>query len=322
MFRFSGFTLLAASQILLLIAAPAFTARAQETTAAAQTASASANLSARSVVHVAGLPDAKEKDKGTLTLTATELRFQGAKTESVLPRTQLRAVSLGKERVELWGVKGRLLRMAIPNGGGIAAAAVMHHSVHMLTVEFRDVRGGSHAAVFDLHDADAERFFKTLSAVPVEEHAAAATGCPDGLIAVRSILLAAPSWEQTEVPAAYKALVYERVYDRLSRVKGVEHVYREGEARQGCAETTMHLAVHGYKPGNQVERASLGPVGMFVGTTKMAVDASWTNAAGQLLGRESIQASVRGESESTAIATMVAKKLAKKYASAKTAQPR
>jgi hypothetical protein len=42
------------------------------------------------------------------------------------------------------------LRAVIPDGGGVAAAAVMHHRVDMLTVEYRDWRGAIHGAVFFL----------------------------------------------------------------------------------------------------------------------------------------------------------------------------
>jgi hypothetical protein len=59
-------------------------------------------------------------------------------------------ISSGNERVERWGTTGRIVRMAIPNGGGLAAAAVMHHKVNELTVEFHDARGAYHGTVFFL----------------------------------------------------------------------------------------------------------------------------------------------------------------------------
>jgi hypothetical protein len=98
-------------------------------------------------------------------------------------------------------------------------------------------------------------------------------------------------------------------------VKGIDNVYRDGEnnARQGCPEYTMQLSISGFKEGNQVKRAILGPAGFFVSTTQMTFDATVTDASGKVNMREQIKATVRGETESTNVATDVAKKLAKQY---------
>src|SRR5579862_4152817 len=82
-----------------------------------------------SAEHVYGLPDIKHNKKGTLTLSADALTFTAKSGNTSIPRSSLTAVSAGNQRVELWGTGGRILRMAIPDGGGIAAAAVMHHRV-------------------------------------------------------------------------------------------------------------------------------------------------------------------------------------------------
>jgi hypothetical protein len=118
------------------------------------------------------------------------------------------------------------------------------------------------------------------------------------------------------VPAVYRALVYERLFDRLRQEKGVHRVYRDGEnnAQQACPEYTMQLSISGFKQGNQVKRAVLGPVGFFVGTTQMKFDATVTDASGKVRMHQQITATVRGETESTNVATSVAKKLAKQYA--------
>jgi RNA 3'-terminal phosphate cyclase len=57
----------------------------------------------------------------------------------------------------------------------------------------------------------------------------------------------------------------------------------------------------------------LGPVGMFVGTTQMKFDVTFTDVSGKLNTREQITATMRGESESTNVADHVAKSLAKHY---------
>jgi hypothetical protein len=99
-------------------------------------------------------------------------------------------------------------------------------------------------------------------------------------------------------------------------MKDVGRVYRdgEGEGRTGCPEYTVHISITTFKEGSSVERAFLGPVGMFVGTTQMKFDATFTDASGKLNTSEQITATMRGESESTNVADHIAKNLAKHYA--------
>jgi hypothetical protein len=129
------------------------------------------------------------------------------------------------------------------------------------------------------------------------------------------VLVAVPAWDQAEVPAAYRALVYEHLLDRLRQVKGAGRVYRDGatNGHQGCPQYRMQLSISGFKQGSQVERAVMGPVGFFAGTTQMTFDATITDASGRVSMQEQVKATVRGESESTNVAAEVAKKLAKRY---------
>ena len=132
----------------------------------------------------------------------------------------------------------------------------------------------------------------------------------------KSILVSAPNWDHAEVPAAYRALVYEHVIDRLRQTKDVGRVYRDGEGESlgGCPQYVVHISIATFKEGSSVKRAFMGPVGMFVGTTQMKFDVTFTDASGKLNTREQITATMRGESESTNVADHVAKSLAKHYA--------
>jgi hypothetical protein len=272
-----------------------------------------------SVQHAYGLPDTKKNQKGTLTVNPDGLTFTAKSGRSSLPQRSIVAVSAGNQRVELWGMKGRLLRMAIPDGGGIAAAGFMHHRVDMLTVEFSDSRGAYHGAVFYLPANEAERALQSFAEMPPVHHEPATTACQGTTAQPGTVLVSAPAWDQVEVPAAYRALVYEHLVDRLQRVKGVDHVYRDGDSEAGlaCPQYTIHIAIAAFTPGSQVKRAVIGPVGMFVGTTQMTFDATFTDASGRLNAHEQIKATARGESESTTVADSVAKTMAKHYASAR-----
>jgi hypothetical protein len=268
--------------------------------------------------HVYGLPDIKHNKKGTLTLSADALTFTDKSGNACIPRSSVAAMSAGNQRVELWGMGGRILRMTIPDGGGVAAAAVMPHRVDMLTVEFNDSRSGYHAAVFFLPANEADRALENFALAPGPARTIPDAVCQNAPIEPKSVLVSAPNWDHAEVPAAYRALVYEHLVDRIQTTKDVAHVYRDGEGngKGACPQYIVHISIAAFKEGSSVKRAYLWPAGMFVGTTQMKFDVAFTDASGKLNTSEQITATIRGESESTGVADHVAKAVAKRYAKA------
>lgn len=265
--------------------------------------------------HIYGLPEVKAHRKGTLTLSADNLTFTGKGGSVTIPRSTILAVSAGDQRVELWGMTGRLMRMAIPDSGALAVAAVAHHRVDMLTVNFSDTRGGAHSAVFFLGAKTADAALQSFALAPKSSRVPVASDCGTGLTELGSMLILAPDWNGAKVPAVYQGLVYEHVTERFKKAKNVAHVYREGEAMPAdlCPQYTVHLSVMTFREGNSVERVALGPVGMFVGTTQIAFNAQLTDRTGELAINEELKTTIRGEGESTNVADHVAKSLQKKY---------
>jgi hypothetical protein len=324
MFWRSGASLLVLIQAILFLPHQAFASAAIQPQRPAPVTSSQDVWTISHAQHAYGLPEVKPKQKGTLTLDSQNITFSG-KAIYRIPRASVIAISDGSERVEIWGMKGRLLRMAIPNGGGLAAAGFMHHKESSLTVEFRDPRGGYHAAVFVVPPADATLAMATFaprtddaaSAEPVDITAPVANACDGATVKPGSVLIAAPVWEQIEVPASYRALVYEHLVDRMRRVQGVSQVYREGEpgVQRGCPQSTVRIAIAGFRPGSQVKRAMMGPAGFFTGTTQMNFHVTMSDQAGVWNVNDDVKATVRGESESKNIADSVAKNVAKRYAS-------
>jgi hypothetical protein len=212
-------------------------------------------------------------------------------------------------------MKGRLMRMAVPYGGGAAFATFMHHQRDMLTVEFVDSRGGYHGSVFFLPGNEAEealRVIKPSAVAPhsVDAHDVSRAPCALAAVKANSILVKRPEFGQTDLPAAYRVLVYEHVIERLRKVPGIE-VYRDGDEK--CSQYTMQLSMTAFKPGSQVKRASMGPVGLFVGTTQMTVNLEVTDAKGTTVLRDPIDATQRGESESMNVIDTIAKQVVKKW---------
>lgn len=287
--------------------------------ATAQTADVQASMTAPVVAawtsphvqHVDGLPGVKAKESGTLTINGSELLFVGKTSRSTIRLQSLYAAAAGNERVELWGMKGRLLRMAIPDGGGLFAATFMHHRIDMFTVEFADQSGGYHTAVFFLPANDAERALRTMMTTPIAHREPTEMTCNGEPVKLSSVRVQLPVWKDADVPAAYRALVYEHLIDRLRQAPDVDRVYRDGEP--GCSQYTIQLTATGFKAGSQIARASTGPVGMFVGTTQMGFDLRILDSSGHDLSHAQIKATVRGETESINVAQSVAKKIAKEF---------
>jgi hypothetical protein len=265
-------------------------------------------------VHVLGMPDVKAKDNGTLTITTQRLTFTGKSGSSTIDLSSIVALSAGNERVELWGMKGRLMRMAVPYGGGAAFATFMHHQRDMLTVEFVDSEGGYHGAVFFLPANEAEGILRNINRAPVAPREIPIAPCS---VAVRpdSLLVRQPTSDQVGFPVAYRALVYEHIIERLRQVPGTE-VHRDEamDGRENCPQYTMRLSTTAFKRGSQVKRASMGPVGFFAGVTQITVEIEITDAKGTTILRDQIKATQRGESESVNVIDKIAKQIVKKWA--------
>jgi len=266
--------------------------------------------------HLFGFPDIKANKKGTLVLSADSLTFTDKSANTSIERNLITAVSAGNERVELWGFTGRILKSAIPYNGDMVAAAFMHHQIDMLTVEFRDKKGADHSAVFFLPANEAQRALQSFALTPTPPQKAANPVCQEPSTEPKSVLVLRPDWDQAEVPAAYRSLVYEHVIDRLRRAKGAGPIYRDGEdstLTAGCPQYTVRMSIKTFKEGSSVKRSMFGPMGNFVGTTHMKFDVTISDASGRLNNTEEIKATIRGQTESTNVADSFAKSVSKRY---------
>jgi hypothetical protein len=260
------------------------------------------------------MPDVKAKESGTLTITPQHLMFTGNSASSTIDLPSIVALSAGNERVELWGMKGRLLRMAVPYGGGAAFATFMHHQRDMLTVEFVDNQGGYHGSVFYLPANEAEQALRYITPSPAAHRDVSGEPCSIARITPNSMVVKEPTVDQGEFPVAYRVLVYEHIIDRLRQAPGADVVRdRVTDGGENCAQYTMRLSTTAFKPGSQVERASMGPVGFFVGVTQITLELEITDAAGNTVVRDQIKATQRGESESMNVIDKIAQQVVKKW---------
>ncbi len=266
--------------------------------------------------HIFGFPDIKANKKGNLVLGADSLTFTDKSANTSIERNSITSVSAGNERVELWGFTGRILRSAIPYNGDMVAAAVMHHRIDMLTVEFRDKRGADHSAVFFLPANEAQRALQSFALTPIPPQKLTTPPCQDASTEPKSVLVLRPDWDQADVPAAYRSLVYEHVIDRLRRTKNAGQIYRDGDDSThtaGCPQYTVRMSIKTFKEGSSVKRSMFGSLGYFVGTTQIKFDVTISDASGRINNKEEIKATIRGQTESTNVADSFAKSVAKRY---------
>ncbi|WP_420237842.1 hypothetical protein ACOBR2_20000 [Telmatobacter bradus] len=269
------------------------------------------------VLHLYGLPDVKAKAKGRMSINADGIRFSVNGLATSLPIANILAVHTGNERVELWGVKGRILRMMLPDGGGTLLATFLHHRIDMLTVEYRDDKGGYHAAVFELPAKEAVRAMQMAAQYASSSRPQPQCGhCEGQQVQAHTVQLELPDWQDQHVPFAYRALVYEHLISDLNHSKQDLTVYRDGElgAKQQCAQYTVVLREDRFQAGSQVARAIIGPLAYFVGYTQISFYMSVSDATGHELYSKQIKAAVHDEAENNKVAEKSAKKLSKKFA--------
>src|SRR5580698_1677718 len=100
--------------------------------------------------HLIGMPEVRPKVEGKLIITQQEIMFDKKGLRGTVPISDVTAVHVGDEKVEKGGVPARLIKMAIPYGGGAAVSAVYRGQVDILTIEFHDGSGSYHGMVFQL----------------------------------------------------------------------------------------------------------------------------------------------------------------------------
>lgn len=294
---------------IMLILSFAITANAQEATA---------QWSGK-VTHVMGLTGIKPKESGLLTINAAGVSFESKQRTSVLVPAALVSASTGSERVELWGIKGQILRSIIPNGGGILLAAFTHHRIGMLAIEYRTEDGSHHAGVFLLQEEEAHKALASLPQHATPAQTTVAESCEAGAMDSQAVLVFEPDWNTSVIPMPYRALFYENLIDRLEKQKNLHHVYRYGQhvSQEGCPRYSIRLAASNFHAGNQVQRVVMGPAGMFVGATKISMNATVRDEVTHQEINEPIKTAIRGQSECYGVAAQEAKKIAGKFAKMK-----
>ncbi|PYX10178.1 MAG: hypothetical protein DMG85_08350 [Acidobacteria bacterium] len=109
------------------------------------------------VTHVLGLEGVSGNTTGNLTIEDNTLQFQksGGATNQV-SIASIQAVFLGEQSKQVGGLPMTLGKAATPFGGGRVISLFSHKKYDTLTVEYLDVNGGLHGAIFQLNKGQGE----------------------------------------------------------------------------------------------------------------------------------------------------------------------
>ncbi len=259
-----------------------------------------------------GLQDIPAGAKGTIELTPDSLIFTSSGLTDRLTRGRINGVFVGDERAETGGFAGKMARVAIPFGGGAALGTVTQKQVGFLTVDYRDEHDGLRSAVFVLYKADALEIadameVSLLTHPPVVRTRVCRAHDSSTIIRVLPIQIV----PGLAVAPEYRALLYERLLEQPAQKLRVDEILPDEERGAECASYTLTLTVEQFSKGNAVLRASTGPVGLFVGVTKLAVRSQLRDSNGRVVLDKEVKVARRGDKESLNAASSEADDIAK-----------
>lgn len=115
--------------------------------------------------HLMGFASAPKNANGTLSVEADAIQFQKSGKAAVQVNiASVQNVFLGDQSREVGGVPMTLGKAAVPFGGGRAVSLFAHKKYDTVTLEYVDVDGGLHGAIFELKKGQGELFRKELVA--------------------------------------------------------------------------------------------------------------------------------------------------------------
>jgi hypothetical protein len=137
--------------------------------------------------------------------------------------------------------------------------------------------------------------------------------CSAGSIHPNTMKVSTLGRESVLLPTEYKVLIYEQLIARLQSTAGFEGIYRDGDNSpdSACPELNLNLYIKDFRKGNAALRGSTGPLGAFIGTTKLKFRAQVYDSCGAAILNKEFTATQRGDNESLDIAKRVAKSVTK-----------
>ena len=295
----------------------------------AQDSATNQPLTARCVI---GLTDIKQNANGHLSIQDAELHFDTGKHHAAVPITSIENIFTGSEVTDAGGFVGEAARdaaSAAPYDSGAALTLLLREKVDVLTVTYRDLNGGLHAAIFALPRNHAQQFSAELVKQGARSGARskAATNATspsqnsgnDSAIdpvsnlsanASKPAILVEPVVAlDAKIPAEFRLAIYESLVDRI-RLSGLySQVYRSGDrsAANNPNVQTLLTEVEQFKTGSQTARELL----VVVGETRVALYVKLIRPDGDPIVSQTVVGKVRFFGENLGVTRDAARRIVK-----------
>src|SRR5467141_3984517 len=256
-------------------------------------------------VQLIGLTGVKENAKGTLKVETGNLHFVRGKANAEVSATSIQDVVTGADSEKAVGKTIGMISMAAPYGGG-RFLSLFRKKIDTLTVQYRDVNGGLHGAIFTT-PVGAANAIKTqlvsegIHATPAGEPATAAFSSkeqnappsPEHLsakIKASAIQVAMIQSNEIKLPAEFQIALYENLVHQLEK-QGFSHVYRDGDRNAASVADLVVLrsTVRGFKAGSEKARQ----VTTVSGATSITVHCQFTRPDGTSVLERDVNGKVR-----------------------------
>ncbi len=251
-------------------------------------------------VQLIGLTGVKQNAKGTLKVENGNLQFLHGKTNADINAASIQDVVTGDDTQRSVGGTVGVMSMAAPYGGG-RFLSLFRKKIDTLTVQYRDVDGGLHGAIFTV-PVGAAKAIKTqlvsegVHPTPSGEPTTAASSSkeqngppsPEHLsakIKASAIQVEMIRSDEIKLPAEFQIALYENLVHQLEKQQTFQHVYRDGDRTAASVADLVVLrsTVRGFKAGSERARQ----VTTVAGATSITVLCQFTGPdAKPLLARD------------------------------------
>lgn len=275
--------------------------------------------------YVIGLDNVKRNSPGKLSILDGALQFQAGKTNSKVAMASIDDISIGTETTQAGGKAGTVAKtaaIAAPYDSGAALSILLRTNVDILTVSNRDSSGGLHYLILALPKGQGESQRSQLITAGAHVIAPAGRELKEGRpaapeapkpnrqkLSASAIQIEPMDAGDVQIPAEFRAAVYEFLVIRIRESGAFQQVFRSGDrAAAGVPDlVTLRTTVEKFKQGSQLTRE----ITTVLGATKLDVAASVTDRGGHALVDGHVHGKVRFFGENLGVTNDLAKRIAK-----------
>src|SRR5712671_24524 len=257
-------------------------------------------------VQLIGLPGVKENAKGTLKVDNGNLHFVRGKANTEVSAASIQDVVTGADSEKAVGKTVGIISMAAPYGGG-RFLSLFRKKIDTLTIQYRDVNGGLHGAIFTTPVGAANTIKTQLvsegaHATPAGEPTTAASSSKEqnapqstehlsAKIKASAIQVEMIQSHEIKLPSEFQIALYENLVHQLEKQGTFQHVYRDGDRTAASVAdlVVLHSTVRGFKAGSERARQ----VTTVAGATSITVHCQFTSYDAKPLLERDVHGKVR-----------------------------